>query len=74
MDCSVSGGENNTAETGVAASVSGGSFNVASGRSSTVSGGGGNSPTIGLTVSADFGWVAGNTTTPGTGTAKFIAP
>ena len=59
---------------GVYSSISGGENNKASGWASSISGGGGNSASIGLTVSADYGWAAGNTATPGTGTAKFTAP
>ena len=70
---SVVAGHNNRAN-GVYSSISGGENNTASGWASSVSGGGGNSVSIGLTVSADYGWAAGNTTTPGTGTAKYSAP
>lgn len=70
---SVSGGTNNTAG-GNVSSVSGGGFNTVSGDFASVSGGGGPGTLSGLTVTADWGWKAGNATTPGNGTAKFIAP
>jgi hypothetical protein len=70
---SVSGGFNNTAS-GLEASVSGGRYNTASGTCASISGGGGDTMPVGLTLSANYGWAAGNTATPGTGTAKFVAP
>jgi hypothetical protein len=70
---SVSGGFNNTAS-GLEASVSGGRYNTASGTCASISGGGGDTMPVGLTLSASYGWAAGNTATPGTGTAKFVAP
>jgi len=73
VGASVSGGFLNTAAN-YCASVSGGKHNSAAGQYSSVSGGGGDTPSTGLAVSADLGWAAGNTATPGTGTAKFIAP
>jgi trimeric autotransporter adhesin len=70
---SVSGGYFNTAS-GLEASVSGGRYNTASGTCASISGGGGDTVPIGLTVGANYGWAAGNAATPGTGTAKFVAP
>jgi hypothetical protein len=70
---SISGGANNVTN-GFHSSVSGGRYNTASNPYSSISGGGGASAPVGLTVGADYGWAAGNTAAPGTGTAKFSAP
>jgi hypothetical protein len=69
---SVSGGAINTAS-GISSSVSGGDRNVASGYAASVSGGGGASVAARLTASDDYGWKAGNSTTPGNGVAKYFA-
>lgn len=72
-EASVSGGAYNVAN-GLEASVSGGACNVASGQYASISGGGGSTGPLGLKVSAMCGWAAGNTASPGTGTAKYSAP
>ena len=70
---SVSGGEDNSANDHYT-SVSGGCNNTAVGNCASISGGGGSSSSTGLSTSAAYSWAAGNTATPGTGVAKYVAP